>query len=98
MGQPISIDKTSTGLTDQMIAFDLLNDAKAGVKIYAAAITDATTPAIRNVLKKQLDQTIAFQEQVGSYISEHGWYNAYDAGAQLVMDADMTDNTLRLLQ
>ena len=85
MGQ--TSEKTGARLTDQIIAFDLLSDATAGVKLYAVAITEATTPAIRNVLKKQLDQAIAFQEQAGAYIAERGWYNAYDAGEQLKTDA-----------
>ena len=98
MGQTSSAETARTRLTDQFIAFDLLNDTKADVKAYAAALTAATTPAIRNILKKQLDQAISFQEQVGSYVAERGWYNVYDAGEQLKMDADITQNTLNLLR
>ena len=98
MAQTTSAETARSRMTDQLIAFDLLSDAKSGVKSYAAALTAATTPAIRNILKKQLDQAISFQEQVGSYVAERGWYNAYDAGEQLKMDADMTQNTLNLLR
>ena len=98
MGQTQPAETARTRLTDQFIAFDLLNDAKTGVRVYAAALTAATTPVIRNILKKQLDQAISFQEQVGSYVAERGWYNAYDAAEQLKTDADMTQNTLSLLR
>jgi similar to spore coat protein len=98
MGQTSSTETSRTRLTDQFIAFDLLSDAKVGVRAYAAALTAATTPAIRNIMKKQLDQAISFQEQVGAYVAERGWYNAYDAGEQLKTDADMTQNTLNLLR
>jgi similar to spore coat protein len=98
MSQGTSTDTALSRLTDQIIASDLLGDAKAGVKAYAAALTSSSTPVIRSLLKKQLDQAISFQEQVGSYIAERGWSNAYDIGEQLKMDADMTQNTLNLLK
>ncbi|SHI11255.1 similar to spore coat protein [Sporobacter termitidis DSM 10068] len=85
-------------LTDQVIAADLLISAKAGIQAYAAAISSSSTPAVRNLLKKQLDQTISFQEQVSSYIAERGWYNAYDAAEQLKTDAGQAQNTLSLLR
>lgn len=98
MGRSAPADTALGRLTDQVIAFDLLNNAKAGVKMYAAALTASTTPAIRNILKKQLDQEIAFQEQAAAFVSERGWYNAYDAGEQLKADDELTRSTLSLLR
>lgn len=98
MSQSVSTETALSRLTDQIIASDLLIYTKAGVKAYSAAITEASTPTVRNLLKKQLDQAISFQEQVGSYIAERGWYNAYDAGEQIKTDAETTQNTLNLLR
>ncbi|MDP4151841.1 MAG: spore coat protein [Bacillota bacterium] len=77
-------------LTDQVIASDMLIFAKTGVTTYAKAITEAATPAVRNVLKKQLDEAISYQEQLSSYMMKKGWYNAYDMNAQI--NADLTQS------
>ena len=86
-----------TNLSDQVIASDLLIFAKTGVKTYASAITEAATPAVRNMLKKHLDEAIAFQEQVSSYMMKKGWYNAYDVNQQIQMDITQSQNTVNQL-
>ncbi len=38
------------GMTDQVIASDLLIAAKSGIKNYALALTESTSSEVRNVL------------------------------------------------
>lgn len=84
-------------LSDQVIASDLLIFAKTGVKTYASAITESATPEVRNLLKKQLDEAISFQEQVGSLMMKKGWYDAYDMNKQIEMDLTQSQNTISQL-
>jgi len=87
-------NQTAVNLTDQVIAADLLNYAKAGVKSYASALTEAASPEVRSVLKKQLNEAISFQEQVSSFMMRKGWYNAYDINAQIQSDLQQSQNTI----
>ena len=85
---------TGNRLSDQVVASDMLIFAKSGVKIYASAITEATTPAVRKILKKQLDEAISFQEQLSAFVINKGWYNADNINEQLQKDLTQSQNTL----
>lgn len=103
MGQAAASPKQATTgnlnqLTDQVMAFDLMASAKAGVIIFAQALTGATTPDVRIMLNKHLGQAITFQEQVGAYIANRGWYDATDLKGQLAIDAKKAQETLDLLK
>ncbi len=83
-------------LTDQVIATDLLLAAKTGVRNYAAAITEAVTPEIREMLEYQLEQNIELFEQISSYMVERGWYQPWDVREQLLMDMQHAKTALNL--
>ena len=103
MGQTATKSKENNAggvnhLTDHVIAFDLLTNAKAGVQLYARALTEASTPDVHIMLNKHLDQAISFHEQVVAYIADRGWYIAGDLKGQLVIDAKKAQETLALLK
>jgi similar to spore coat protein len=83
-------------LTDQIIAADLLNSAKTGVKNIAVALTEASTPEVRGALKKQLNDAITAHENVFNYMSTKGWYNAADVNEQLRMDIQNAKTAMSL--
>ncbi|EKQ57900.1 MULTISPECIES: spore coat protein [unclassified Clostridium] len=83
-------------MTDQVIATDFLISAKSGVQNYAVAITETTSPEVRLVLKKQLQDAIATHEKIFNYMMKNGYYNAYDLEAQYKVDMKTTDTTLDL--
>lgn len=85
---------TGNRLSDQMAASDMLIYAKTGVKTYASAITEATTPAVRQILKKQLDEAITFQEQLSAFMINKGWYNASNINEQIQKDLMQSQNTI----
>ncbi len=85
-------------LSDQSIAGDLLLSAKMSVRTYADAVSEATTPAVRSLLKQQLNQAIAFQDQMNAYMSKQGWYNAYNMNQQILLDLNESENVLNQIE
>lgn len=91
--------ETLTGMdkmTDQVIATDFLISAKSGVQNYAVAITETTSPEVRVILKKQLNDAISTHEKISNYMMEKGYYNAYDMEEQYKVDIETTDTALKL--
>lgn len=94
-----TIMKNMTGMnamTDQVIASDLLIAAKSGIKNYAAALSEAATPEVRNVLCDQLSKAVNLHEQIFNYMKDNGYYNAYDPDQQIQMDIQIADKALNL--
>lgn len=83
-------------MTDQVIASGFLMDAKAGVKMYASALTEAATPGVRQMLKTQLDDSINTHEKIFNYMQSRNWYQAYDMNAQIQMDLQNSQKAMGL--
>ncbi|WP_258012329.1 spore coat protein [Paenibacillus sp. F4] len=84
------------GMTDQVIASDLLISAKSGIKSYAIALTESTSSEVRNVLCDQLSKAVNLHEQIFNYMKNNGYYNAYDPEQQIQMDIQNADKALSL--
>jgi similar to spore coat protein len=84
------------GMTDQVIATDLLISAKSGVHNYAIAITEAATPELRAALKEQLFAAIDTHEAVSNYMVAKGYYHPHNLKEQLTVDLTTTDTALNL--
>ncbi|WP_055105735.1 spore coat protein [Paenibacillus ihumii] len=94
-----TIMRNMTGMgamTDQVVASDLLIAAKSGIKNYAAALSEAATPEVRNVLCDQLSKAVNLHEQIFNYMRDNGYYNAYDPDQQIQMDVQNADKALNL--
>ncbi|MGG0815601.1 spore coat protein [Paenibacillus alvei] len=85
------------GMSDQIIASDMLISAKSGVKDLAVAITEAATPEIRNVLKKHLDTAIQTHEAITTYMVDKGFYHPYNVHEQLQVDINAASKSLNLI-
>ncbi len=83
-------------LSDQVIAADFLNSAKAGIKGYAAALAEASTPEVRNTLKMQLNDAISTHEQISNFMISKGWYHAKDINEQLKLDIQNAQKVMNL--
>lgn len=81
-------------LTDQVIASDLLICAKTSVKSYAAALTEASSPEVRDTLRRQLDDAINGHEKVAKFMEKKGWYKPFDINAQIRMDIQSCDQAI----
>jgi len=82
-------------ITNEMIAYDLLMTAKAGVKCYAAAITETPTYELRTMLQRQLDDAIGAHEQIMNYMMNKDWYDPYEVQNQLKLDFKNAKAALR---
>lgn len=98
MGQTATKETGINLLTDQVIGADLLIYAKMGVKMYAQALTEASTPDVRIMLNKHMGQALAFQEQVTAYIADKGWYKPEDMKKQLEADVKKAQETMDMLK
>lgn len=73
-------------LTDEVIAMDLLINAKSGVRSYAMAVTECATPEIREILMKQLGEAIDSHEKIIGYMVQRGLYHPYHIQEQIQLD------------
>lgn len=84
-------------MTDQIIASDLLLSTKSGVRNYAVALTEASSPQVRQTLRRHLEDAIVAHEQVSAYMAAKGWYQAYDMSAQVELDLQNAQTAMNLL-
>ena len=73
-------------LTDEVIAMDLLMNAKSGVRNYAMAVTECATPEVRDILMKQLGEAIDSHEKITDYMMQRGLYHPYHIQEQIQLD------------
>ena len=86
------------GMSDQVIATDMLITAKAGVRNLAVALTEAATPEVRDVLKQHLDTAIQTHENLTAYMMDKGYYHPYNVQEQLQVDMKSADTSLNLVR
>ncbi|MGC5770900.1 spore coat protein [Paenibacillus pabuli] len=83
-------------LTDDVIAMDLLINAKSGVRNYAMAVTECATPEIKQILMKQLDEAIDSYEKISNYMIQHGLYHPYHIPEQIQLDLQNIQTAMNL--
>ena len=71
---------------DELIATEMLVSAKAAVRTYAVALTEAASPEVRDVLKRQLTQAVNQHARIADYMMENGMYHAHNIKDQLKND------------
>ncbi|WP_419955830.1 spore coat protein [Neobacillus niacini] len=86
------------GMTDQVIATDFLISAKAGVRNYAVAITEAGTPELKSALREQLNTAIATHEKITNFMIARGFYHPHNLSEQLQVDLNVSETALKLAQ
>ncbi|MEH7492469.1 spore coat protein [Neobacillus niacini] len=86
------------GMTDQVIATDFLISAKAGVRNYAVAITEAGTPELKAALLEQLNTAIATHEKITNFMIARGFYHPHNLSEQLQVDLNVSNTALKLAQ
>ncbi|MBP1155606.1 MULTISPECIES: spore coat protein [unclassified Paenibacillus] len=83
-------------LTDQVVATDFLLAAKTGIKMYSLALTETTTPEIKTVLRKHLEEAIATHEQITNYMVQRGYYHPYNVNEQIQLDINNIQTALNV--
>ena len=83
-------------MPEQVIAVDCLISSKAGIKTYARALTECSTPELRQAIKKHLDAAIAYHESVLNYMSSKGYDDSWDSSHLANWDIQLADNAIKL--
>ncbi|MGI6358421.1 MAG: spore coat protein [Bacillota bacterium] len=81
---------TNMPLNDQIVASDLLNSVKSGIKDTAAALTETASPEVHRILEQQLQQGLRFHEQLTQFMINKGWYKPYDVRQMIQADLQQT--------
>lgn len=84
------------GLSDQIIATDLLNAAKAEIKMYALAITETHTPDVRKTFIDHLESAIENHQKITKYMITKGYYHPYNTDWQNDVDMKAVNTALGL--
>jgi spore coat protein F len=77
-------------------AGDLLSLSKALVRNLAVAITETATPALRNVLTKQINAGIKGHERIYNYMYKNELYPSYDLGRLMGLDSENAQKALKM--
>ncbi|MBT2755377.1 spore coat protein [Mesobacillus foraminis] len=85
-------------MTDQVIATDFLIAAKTGVKNIALAITETSTPEVRDALKQYLMDAVDTHEQIFKYMVSKGYYHPNNIAEQLNVDLQAAQTAMNLQQ
>jgi similar to spore coat protein len=85
-----------SGMTDQVIATDFLIFAKTGVKNLALALTETSTPEVREELKHYLNDAIETHEQIFQHMVSKGYYHPNNLSEQLNVDLNASQTAVNL--
>jgi spore coat protein F len=77
-------------------AGNLLGMAKTLVRNYAIAITETSTPSLREVLTKQINAAIQLHAQVFYFMLERSYYPSYNLDQLLAVDVQNAQYALTL--
>ncbi|MBB3111023.1 hypothetical protein FHS18_003091 [Paenibacillus phyllosphaerae] len=83
-------------LTDQVVATNLLINAKSGVRNYAMAVTESGTPEVKAMLTKHLEESIDMHERIMNYMIERGWYHPWNIEEQFRLDQQNIETALKV--
>lgn len=83
-------------MTEQVIATDFLISAKAGVRNYAMAISETTTPEVRDILRRHLDTAIDTHEKLLRFMVNKGYYHIYNPQEQIQADIKAANTVLQI--
>jgi len=72
--------------TDAFYAGSLLGAAKSGVRNASIAITETSTPRVREVLTRQLNQDIQAHARIFNYMRERSLYPSHDIDQMIQND------------
>ena len=85
-------------MTEQVIATDFLISAKTGVKNIATAITETSSPEVRETLKQYLNDAIDTHEQITNDMSAKGDYHAANLSEKIQIYAKAAETSKDLPQ
>jgi len=94
--QQLDLDLDVSMIDDMAIATDLLITSKAAVRNLAVAITETATPAVKRILRRELDNAIDTHDKIAQYMIKNEMYHAYDLQEQMEHDIEKADIALNV--
>ncbi|MER2120002.1 MAG: spore coat protein [Solibacillus sp.] len=94
--QQMDLDLDVSMIDDMAIATDLLITSKAAVRNLAVAITETATPAVKRILRRELDNAIDTHDKIAQYMIKNEMYHAYDLQEQMEHDIEKADIALNV--
>ncbi len=75
-------------LVDTNMSTAFLLNVKSSVRNCAIALTEATTPEVKTVLREQLDRGLNMHEELSNLMIQKGWLHPVDLDKQHQMDLE----------
>ena len=85
-------------MADAAFALDFLLTIKTGIRYYAVALTETTSPGLRTALYKQMEQAIDLHGDVSELMIEKGWLYPNDVGKQIELDIKSADMAISIAE
>lgn len=83
-------------MADAAFSLDFLLSIKSGIHTYAIAITETTSPKLRNAFYRQMEQMLDLHEELTELMINKGWLYPYDVGKQVELDLKSVENALSI--
>lgn len=81
-------------LTDSGIALEFLLTTKTGIRNIAIALTETASPALRKLMKTQLDVMYDLYEETCDLMIKKEWLKPYDLEGQKELDIKSAKNAI----
>lgn len=83
-------------LVDETMALAFLLNAKSGVRNCAVALTEASSPDVRTVLKNQLNKGLNMFEEISNMMVNKGWAHPVNLDKQFEMDMQSSQTAVEI--
>ncbi len=83
-------------LADSAFAMDFLLTVKNGVRNYAMAITETSSPELRSVLRNQMEAAIDLHGEISQLMINKGWLHPYDVNEQFPLDVKAAETAVKI--
>lgn len=83
-------------LADSALALEFMISAKMGARNLAFAITETTSPRVRDLLRLQLAESLALHREIGELMMNKGWFKPYHLDEQFDLDVKSSDTMVKI--
>lgn len=83
---------------DAAFALDFLLSVKNGIRNYSFALTETSSPEIRNTLFKQMEESMDLHAELSDLMISKGWLYSHDVGKQVELDLRSADMALDIAE
>jgi similar to spore coat protein len=83
-------------LVDGNMPLAFLLNAKSGVRNCAIALTEASTPEVRSILRTELNNAINIHEEISTLMINKGWLYPLNLEKQFQMDIESSQTAVQI--